>query len=154
MLFLLPLSLLECEEVQAFCFQTAGARYQIDPQLLRAMAKGESGLNPRAMHINKDKAGKPKSTDYGLMQINSRHIPRLKAQGVILGKDDLLMKPCLNVQIGAWILAKHFQTCGVNWNCLGSYNAGFGMERHEIREHYADRIWRIYQAQRNNEREK
>ncbi len=154
MLFLLPLCLLKCGEVQAFCFQTAGARYQIDPQLLRAIAKGESSLNPQAMHVNRDKAGKPKSIDYGLMQINSRHIPRLKAQGIILDKDDLLMKPCLNVQIGAWILAKHFQTYGVNWNCLGSYNAGFGTSRHEIREHYADRIWRIYQVQRNSELEK
>ncbi|EBR5359679.1 lytic transglycosylase domain-containing protein, partial [Salmonella enterica] len=42
------------------------------------------------------------------------------------------------------ILARHFQVCGITWNCLGSYNAGFRADRHETREHYANRIWRIY----------
>ncbi|ECF8076817.1 lytic transglycosylase domain-containing protein, partial [Salmonella enterica] len=44
----------------------------------------------------------------------------------------------------AWILARHFQVCGITWNCLGSYNAGFRADRHETREHYANRIWLIY----------
>lgn len=69
-----------------------------------------------------------------------------KAQA-IRDKNDLLNKPCLNVQIGTWILAKHFQVCGVSWNCLGSYNAGFRADRHETRERYANRIWKIYQQQ-------
>ncbi|EAS0616171.1 lytic transglycosylase domain-containing protein, partial [Salmonella enterica subsp. enterica serovar Dahomey] len=71
------------------------------------------------------------------------HIPELQAMGVIRSADDLY-RPCLNVQTGAWGLAKHFQVCGITWNCLGSYNAGFRADRHETREHYANRIWRIY----------
>nr|WP_286206845.1 transglycosylase SLT domain-containing protein [Escherichia coli] len=50
----------------------------------------------------------------------------------------------LNIHIGSWILARHFQICGVSWNCLGSYNAGFRKDRHETREQYANKIWRIY----------
>lgn len=134
--------------VQAFCFEAAGHKYQVDPRLVKAIAIGESGLNPKAMNINKDKkTGREKSTDYGLMQVNSTHIPQLVAMGVIHSKDDLLTRPCLNVQIGTWILAKHLQVCGVSWNCLGSYNAGFRADRHETRERYANRIWRIYQRQ-------
>lgn len=126
------------------CFSHAGTRYQIEPLLLKAVAKGESSFRPWATNINRDKKGNPVSTDYGLMQINSTHIPKLVRMGVIQGADDLLKRPCLNIQIGAWILASHFQVCGVTWNCLGSYNAGFRKDRHETREHYANRIWNIY----------
>ncbi|TQS67332.1 pilus assembly protein [Salmonella enterica subsp. enterica serovar Typhimurium] len=115
---------------------------------MKSMAIGESNLDPLATNDNRDKkTGKIKSTDYGLMMINSTHIPRLVSMGVIRDKNDLLNKPCLNVQIGTWILAKHFQVCGVSWNCLGSYNAGFRADRHETRERYANRIWKIYQQQ-------
>ncbi|HGG6757218.1 TPA: lytic transglycosylase domain-containing protein [Salmonella enterica subsp. enterica serovar Muenchen] len=128
---------------QAFCFEAAGAKYGISPRLLEAIARGESHLDPRAINVNRDKKGRVKSTDYGLMQINSAHIPELQAMGVIRSADDLY-RPCLNVQTGAWVLAKHFQVCGITWNCLGSYNAGFRADRNETREHYANRIWRIY----------
>ncbi|AHK22107.1 lytic transglycosylase (plasmid) [Yersinia similis] len=128
----------------AFCFQAAGERYQVDPVLLEAMAVQESGLNPRAINTNRDKAGKAISTDYGVMQINSRHIPKLVSMGVITSKEDLLNNACLNVQIGAWILATHLQTCGVNWSCLGSYNAGFAGNNEQRRMLYAKRIYGIY----------
>lgn len=60
------------------CFAAAGARYQIEPLLLKAISAGESSLKPGAININKDrKTGKASSTDYGLMQINSTHIPKL-----------------------------------------------------------------------------
>lgn len=128
---------------QAFCFEAAGVKYGISSRLLEAIAHEESHLDPHAINFNRDKKGRVKSADYGLMQINSAHIPELMAMGVIHSTDDLY-RPCLNVQIGAWILAKHFQVCGITWNCLGSYNAGFRADRNEPREHYASRIWRIY----------
>lgn len=141
---LLLLLLLASSSSFAFCFQAAGARYQIDPVLLEAMAVQESGLNPRAINTNRNKAGKAVSTDYGVMQINSTHIPTLISMGVIRSKDDLLNNACLNVQIGAWILAKHLQTCGVSWSCLGSYNAGFADNNEKRRMVYARRIYGIY----------
>ncbi|EEI6292624.1 lytic transglycosylase domain-containing protein [Salmonella enterica] len=133
---------------QAFCFDAAAAKYHVSPQLIKAIAMGESGMDPQVTNDNRDKkTGKIKSTDYGLMQVNSTHIPRLVEMGIIRDKNDLLTKPCLNVQIGTWILARHFQVCGVSWNCLGSYNAGFRADRNETRERYANRIWKIYQKQ-------
>ena len=114
------------------CFNNAGARYQIEPLLLKAVAKGESSFRPWVTNTNRDKKGNPVSTDYGLMQINSTHVPKLVRMGVIQGAEDLLKRPCLNIQIG------------VTWNCLGSYNAGFRKDRHETREQYANRIWGFY----------
>lgn len=131
---------------KAFCFKEAGARYQIDPRLLKAIARQESGMNPKAIGVNRNKEGKIVSRDYGVMQINDNHIPRLKKMGVLRHQDDLLNNPCLNVQIGAWILATHLQKCGINWSCLGSYNAGFASStiQEERRMRYARDIYRRY----------
>ena len=147
------LLILVCPRVDAFCFESAGAKYHIDPLLVKARAIGESSLRPDVTNINRDKkTGQALSTDYGLMQVNSSHIASLIAQGYIRSSQDLLNRPCLNVQIGTWILAKHFQVCGISWNCLGSYNAGFRKDRHETRESYANRIYAIYRRLLLNER--
>ncbi|AWE47641.1 lytic transglycosylase domain-containing protein [Salmonella enterica] len=147
------LLILVCPRVDAFCFESAGAKYHIDPLLVKAIAIGESSLRPGVTNINRDKkTGQALSTDYGLMQVNSSHIPSLIAQGYIRSSQDLLNRPCLNVQIGTWILAKHFQVCGISWSCLGSYNAGFRKDRHETRESYANRIYAIYRRLLLNER--
>ncbi|HCQ8422357.1 TPA: lytic transglycosylase domain-containing protein [Klebsiella oxytoca] len=122
------------------CFAHAGMRYRIDPLLLEAIGIQESGLNPLAIN----RRNRDGSADYGLMQINSRHLPGLIQEGLIRNDRDLLEKPCLSIQIAARLLARHFQTCGVNWNCLGSYNAGFAKRNHRIREKYADLIWSRY----------
>ncbi|VEB92633.1 LEE-encoded protein [Citrobacter koseri] len=147
------LLILVCPRVDAFCFESAGAKYHIDPLLVKAIAIGESSLRPDVTNINRDKkTGQALSTDYGLMQVNSSHIASLIAQGYIRSSQDLLNRPCLNVQIGTWILAKHFQVCGISWNCLGSYNAGFRKDRHETRESCANRIYAIYRRLLLNER--
>ncbi|WGO82287.1 lytic transglycosylase domain-containing protein [Arsenophonus apicola] len=129
---------------QAFCFNEAGALYQIDPQLLKVIAQQESSLSANAINRNRDKQGRVLSVDYGLMQVNSVHIPKLKKLGIITDYQDLLSKPCLNVKIGAWILAQHLKRCGVNWNCLGSYNAGFHPRSQHKRLRYAKLIYQRY----------
>jgi len=142
-----------CQPAAAFCFDAAGEKYHIDPLLIKAIARGESGLDPTIINTNRDKkTGLALSQDYGLMQVNSIHIKELIREGVIAGKGDLLTRPCLNVQIGTRILASHFQVCGISWNCLGSYNAGFREDRHETRESYANRIYAIYKQLLKQER--
>ena len=126
------------------CFIQAGKRYLIAPELLKTIAQQESGLVATAINHNKNKSGKIISTDYGIMQINSSHIPELKKLGVIKDKDELLKNPCLNIHTGAWILARHFQRCGVNWECLGSYNAGFSKNNTALRMIYARIIHNRY----------
>ncbi|OAT14685.1 PilT family plasmid conjugative transfer putative membrane protein [Buttiauxella noackiae ATCC 51607] len=134
---------------QAFCFNEAGARYQIDPRLLQAIARQESSLNPKAVNINRNKAGKVVSRDYGIMQVNDTHVPRLIRMGVLKSKEELLTNPCLNVQIGAWVLANHLQVCGISWSCLGSYNAGFATTQTQEtrRMNYARKIYDRYRRE-------
>lgn len=125
------------------CFQVAGQKYKISPRLLRAIGMRESSLRHWVTNHNRNKAGKILSTDYGVMQINSTHIPRLIRLGVIRSAQDLLTRPCLNIQVGAWILAQHLQVCGLTWTCLGSYNAGFSKNNTPARQKYAGYIKEI-----------
>ena len=142
--FALPAEAVATNKLLDGCFIQAGKRYQIAPDLLKTIAQQESSLVATAINHNKNKSGKIISTDYGIMQINSVHIPELKKLGVIKDQNDLLNNPCLNIQTGAWILARHFQRCGVNWECLGSYNAGFSKNNTARRIIYARKIHNRY----------
>lgn len=119
------------------CWKEAGARYRLDPDLLKAIALTESGMQAQARHDNKDG-----SYDIGLMQINSRHFPRLAAYGIT--EKSLHEEPCSSVMAGAWILAEIVQRMGYNWNAVGAYNAGAGIDRQNLRDHYAGKVARHY----------
>lgn len=147
-LLLLSATLFLSASAQAYCFREAGARYHVSPQLLRAIAQVESGMNPHAVGYNRDRQGRVTSRDFGLMQINSTHLAKLKAMGIISDERDLLTQPCLNVQTGAWILAQHLQVCGLTWQCLGSYNAGFADGNQARRMIYARKVYSIWLASR------
>ena len=104
---------------QAFCFERAGEYYNINPQLLQAIATVESGLNPRAIN--------PDEQSLGLMQIHPQWFSRLTQFKI--SPATLLADPCTNVNVGAWILAGNFSTHGKNWNSIGAYNAGFSTRK-------------------------
>lgn len=119
------------------CWLEAGRRYYIDPWLLYAIAQQESGLNNVAVNLrNKDG-----SIDIGLMQINTKWLPRLNKYGIRL-KD--LYEPCMNVHVGAWILALAIRQHGSSWEAVGAYNAGSNPERQHRRAIYAASVYRHY----------
>ncbi|WP_229632083.1 lytic transglycosylase domain-containing protein [Pseudoduganella violaceinigra] len=97
------------------CWEEAAQWYRVNPYLLYAIAKTESGLNPAA--INRNKNG---SYDIGLMQINSSWLPTLRKHGV---QEKDLYDPCTSIQVGAWILSQNMQRMGVTWEAVGAYNA-------------------------------
>ena len=97
------------------CWEQAASWYRVNPYLLYAIAKTESGLNPNA--INRNKNG---SYDIGLMQINSSWFPTLRKYGV---EEKDLYDACTSIQVGAWILAQNMQRMGVTWEAVGAYNA-------------------------------
>lgn len=131
-------------QARELCFDEAGMYFNIDPLLLKSIGIVESNLNTNVIGMNKNREGKIQSKDYGIMQINQRHVSSLIAQGIINDVSELTSDPCLNIKIGAWILAKHFHQCGVNWPCLGSYNAGFSEKNSRARLIYARKVFLIY----------
>lgn len=144
--FLLYCFTFSCMNVQAtpLCFKEVGRYYNIDPVLLESIAKVESNFKHDAIGINKNAKGKVTSKDYGIMQINQLHIRTLIKNKIISSEKDLINNPCLNIQIGAWILHKHFKKCGTNWQCLGTYNVGFSKGKDSIKRKYMVKVYKTY----------
>jgi len=100
----------------SYCFDYAGKYYQVSPLLLKAIAKVESGFNPKAKNINKNG-----SVDIGIMQINSSWLPYLRKYGI---KPEHLWNPCYNVLIGAMVLRYCINLYGNTWRAVDCYNKG------------------------------
>ena len=88
----------------AACFEQAAQRYQVPVELLKAISTVESNGNPNAVNTNKNG-----SVDVGHMQINDWWLPKLEPYGITKEK---LKDPCINTNVGAWILAQSIATHG------------------------------------------
>jgi len=97
----------------SFCFEEAGDTYNINSDLLKAIAYIESNYQPHAVN-RRNKNG---SYDFGLMQINSSWAGKI---GHELWME--LGDPCQNVMVGAWILAGCIKRHGYTWEAVGCYN--------------------------------
>lgn len=128
----LAIALALCASLPAqACWQEAAARYQVNSNLLQAIARTESAMNPRAVGRNRNG-----SRDIGLMQINSAWLPTLATHG-ITERD--LFEPCTNIHVGAWVLAGNVSRLGYTWEAVGAYNAASPALRHayieKVRRH-------------------
>jgi soluble lytic murein transglycosylase-like protein len=119
------------------CWEQAAERYGVSSELLYAIARTESGLDPQAIGRNRNG-----SRDIGLMQINSAWLPRLSTHG-IAERD--LFDPCTSIHVGAWILAGNVQRLGYTWEAVGAYNA----KNPTLRWAYAARVSRQLAATRS-----
>ena len=122
------------------CWDQVAQRRGIPADLLYAMATVESGRNPKA--VNRSHLARTGSYDIGLMQINSRHLPRLARYGITEAN---LYDPCTNLDVGAWMLSDLFSRNGLSWDSVGAYNAACTQLKGEActraRTRYA---WKVY----------
>ncbi len=113
---------------RADCFDEAANYQKVNPLILRAIAWQESHNRPSAVHKNANG-----STDYGVMQINSVHLPVLAQYGI---SRRTLMQPCKNVYIAAWHLRRQMNKYGNTWTAVGAYHS----ETPALRDEYARQI--------------
>ncbi|AIJ07817.1 transglycosylase SLT domain protein [Edwardsiella piscicida] len=123
------------------CFVRAGQSYNISPILLKAIAIQESNLSSHVV----SKMNANGTYDVGIMQINSFHFEKLKKMGIT--EDDLINDPCVNIFVGAYILAMNIKSNGATWESVGAYNAGYGKSLTSIlnKEKYARLVFESYQ---------
>jgi lysozyme-related protein Hpa2 len=105
----------------ADCFAAAGAYQHVSPLVLRAIAWHESHGNASAIHRNGNG-----SIDYGMMQINSVHLPALSRFGISAVD---LMNPCASIFVAAWHLRRMIVKYGDTWTAVGAYHSETPAER-------------------------
>lgn len=124
---------------QAFCYAEAAQRYQVPAELLRAIARVESG--ERHLPPSRNANG---TVDIGVMRINSSWLPQLARYNIDARR--LSDDACLSVMVGAWILALNRAQLGNGWNAVGAYNAGCRKLSHSqcqsLRERYVLKVAR------------
>lgn len=118
-------------EAESLCFDEAGRQYDINPRILRAIARVESSFNPRAVNWNTNG-----TYDFGVMQINS-------IWGHTYGEEwwSTLGDPCTNIKAGAMILASCMKKYGYTWEGIGCYNS----QTPGKRDKYALKVFRQLQ---------
>ena len=91
----------------------AAQTYSVPYELLYAIAKVESNLNPHAIHVNRNG-----SIDVGLMQINSYWIEKYNL------KKEWLYSPYYNAMWGAYILRLCINKFRYTWRAVDCFNKG------------------------------
>ncbi|MCU9643785.1 transglycosylase SLT domain-containing protein, partial [Escherichia coli] len=80
----------------------------------------------------------------GMMKVDSHHINELDRSGI--KPEHLTTDPCMNISTGAYSMAIALKKCGVTWEAVGAYNAGFRKteRQNQRRLAYASDVYRIY----------
>jgi soluble lytic murein transglycosylase-like protein len=118
-----------------YCFKEAAKRYSVDESLLRAIAKTENAsFDPNLVRTSKE------GWEFmGLMMVSSIWLPELKKFGI---DRERLLEPCVNVNVGAWVLADGMHKYGRTWKAVGAYNTGKYSKDDDAQMRYINKVWK------------
>jgi len=135
----IAIALLLLPGIASACWEEAARKHAVSADLLIAVARAESSLNPLA--VNRSHVARTNTVDIGIMQINSNG-KMLRNLGVT---PQQLLDPCTNIDVGARILAEKMARYGQTWEAVGAYNASCAALNPQqclrARMRYA---WRVY----------
>ena len=124
-----PVALPERMSEQVPCVAPAADYHAVNPWVLKAILKVESGFNPRAFNRNANG-----TVDVGMAQINSIHFSKLRNWGV--APSDLL-DGCVATYVAAWHLAGRIREHGNTWFGIAAYHSTSACQNRR----YAGLIW-------------
>ena len=124
------------------CWDEAARYHGVDPWLLYAIAKVESSYQP---HL-RSRMNRNGTYDFGLMQINSVHLPKLRRYGLDMSA---LANACASTYVGAWILREAQGRYGNTWKAIAAYNVGSlnTQGRYNTGLKYATKVYAAYREQ-------
>ncbi len=102
----------QAEPLGGECFSHAAQTYGVNAKVLMAIAWHESHFLPWRMHRNSDG-----STDYGVMQVNSRNLPALGLT------TQTVMQPCTHILAAARLYGRAVRRYGNTWAAVGVYHS-------------------------------
>ena len=147
------ISLLISTSCNSFCFNEVAASSRVNPLLLGAVVKQESGCHPKAQNVHWNN-GVAVSEDIGFAQINSSWLSnrKLKKSFPDITRERLYRDPCYNLKVSAWILVESCDMSKMDWDCVGAYNAGAKKDatRANLRKKYAKLIHAHFMKYRKN----
>jgi len=126
------------------CVSGASYKYNIAPEIIRAIIETESSNNPYAVNVSgksyypesREKAlkiinkNKSESLDIGIMQINKWWFDRFDYDY------SYGFNTCFNIYLGSWILAYEISRHGYSWEAIGRYHS----HSEEYRRKYINKI--------------
>jgi hypothetical protein len=102
-------------QIPLHCINEAAELQHVPAKLIMSILQVERG---KVGEIVKNKNG---TYDIGPLQINSTWLPELKKHGIT--EAQLQFDPCINVNVGAWILAKSIANGADFLSGIGNYNS-------------------------------
>lgn len=97
------------------CINQAAETYHVPAKLIIAVLNTERGK------VGMAKKNPNGSHDFGEMQINSSWWPTLNRYGI--SQHDVQYNPCINIQVGTWILSKNIADGDDLLKSIGDYNS-------------------------------
>lgn len=100
------------------CVMDASRMYEgVSPLMLKTVVAVEGG------QIGTIRKNTDNSLDLGPMQINTIHLPDI-ASTLGYSARDILLDPCKNIKVGAWLLSRHLKDSdGRYWLAMGNYHS-------------------------------
>lgn len=124
-----PIALPERLSEPVPCVVSAAEYHAVNPWVLKAILKVESGFNPRAFNRNANG-----TVDVGMAQINSIHFSKLRQWGVAPAD---LLDGCVATYVAAWHLAGRIREHGNTWFGIAAYHSTSACQNRR----YSGLIW-------------
>jgi len=106
------------------CLEQAAGKYSLNPFVLHAIVKTESGLNPYALEIIAPVVDRGINCSFG--HSHDKVIYSCMPVRKLGLQPEFLLDPCYNLYVSAYILNLCWRRFGDSWKTIDCYNRGAG----------------------------